>query len=168
MWMMMFKTRSTSDMPSFTSPQAHSRRLSNQPSPNLPHRTPPSQHPILNLTLVISFSSPSCIRTDDGETPKAAPAPKPTTSTPAAAPKAREVPGSKPPASGNKGGDNATRGKSGYYSRGGPRNVLKNNVKPAGEGETITVDPEEGYEGERRGQSSMRRETIRFEGNLWN
>jgi hypothetical protein len=98
------------------------------------------------LTLPISSST-----TDDGETPKVSPAPKPTSSTPAAsAPKAREVPGSKAPTNNaNKGGDNATRGKSGYYSRGGPRNVLKGGKT---EGEVNVVDPEEGYEGERRGE----------------
>lgn len=76
--------------------------------------------------------------------PKTAAPPKP------AAASAREVPGSKPPR-GRGGAEGAARGsRGGYYSRGGPRNVLKTDSSAA---ETSATDPEAGFEGERRAPS---------------
>lgn len=101
-----------------------------------------------------AISDPFASFTDDGETPRQVAAPK---AAPAAAPKAaREVPGSKTPAnnSNNNKTDSANRGgRAGYYNRGGPRNVLKGEgkTKPATDAEVTTVDPESGFEGERRG-----------------
>lgn len=100
------------------------------------------------------YLTPFASFTDDGETPRQVAAPK---AAPAAAPKAaREVPGSKTPAnnSNNNKTDSANRGgRAGYYNRGGPRNVLKGEgkTKPATDAEVTTVDPESGFEGERRG-----------------
>jgi plasminogen activator inhibitor 1 RNA-binding protein len=91
--------------------------------------------------------------TDDGSEPVVTSQPKPTTQAkPAAAAAAapREVPGSKPPR--GRGGDaTAARGARGgqYYARGGPRNVIKTEGQAA---EVIAVEPETGFEGERRGQ----------------
>jgi hypothetical protein len=78
--------------------------------------------------------------------PKAAAAPAKQAQAPAAA---REVPGSKP--KGRGAAEGAARGsRGGYYSRGGPRNVLKTEggATEAGAG---AVDPDSGFEGERRG-----------------
>lgn len=68
------------------------------------------------------------------------------TKAPAAPAKAREVPGSKPPAA----RDNKSRGAN--TGRGGARNAAKGDRQPQ---DSITpTDPDSGFEGERRGQSS--------------
>jgi len=91
---------------------------------------------------------------DDGSEPVVTSQPKATTQAkPAAAAAAapREVPGSKPPR--GRGGDaTAARGARGgqYYARGGPRNVIKTEGQAA---EVIAVEPETGFEGERRAPS---------------
>ncbi len=98
---------------------------------------------------------------DDGSEPAVTSQPKTTTpakpaaaaATAAAAP--REIPGSKPPR--GRGGDAAAaRGTRGgqYYSRGGPRNVIKGEGQAA---EVSAVEPESGFEGERRGQWGPKR-----------
>lgn len=117
-------------------------------------------------TQVIS-RNPFDLLGDDGETPRQVAAPK---AAPAAAPKAvREVPGSKTPAnnSNNNKTDSANRGgRAGYYNRGGPRNVLKGEgkTKPATDAEVTTVDPESGFEGERRAPGKNERGQARPRG----
>ncbi|KAJ9121652.1 hypothetical protein QFC22_002272 [Naganishia vaughanmartiniae] len=81
---------------------------------------------------------------DDGEAPKApVQAKKAATTATSEAPKtARDVPGSKAPQQASRGG------RGGYYSRGGPRNVLKSSADKTEAAEA--TDPESGFEGERR------------------
>lgn len=104
----------------------------------------------------------------DGDSPAPAPAPAAakSTSTPAAKP-ARDIPGSKAPQqkSDDKPSSGAGRGRGGYYNRGGPRNVLKSNAdKPTPESEVTIVEPEQGFDGERRAPSKNERGQARPRG----
>lgn len=116
----------------------------------------------MSTTQVIS-RNPFDLLGEGGETP-AAPAPAPK-ATPAAPKAAREVPGSKAPANNNKSSDATRGGRAGYYPRGGARNVLKGDKsKPATDAETTTVDPESGFEGERRAPGKNERGQARPRG----